>query len=56
MVTNKNIERYLWIATIVFITYLFLGSFIVSGNFLDLFYLVILYLIIIITKIVSKNK
>lgn len=56
MTTNKNIERYLWIISVLFITYLFLGSFIVSGNFLDLGYLVILYLFIGIIKLVSKNK
>ena len=39
MITNKNIEKYLWISTILFITYLLLGSFIVSRDLLDLGYL-----------------
>ena len=30
MITNKNVEKYLWISTVLFTTYLFLGSFITS--------------------------
>ena len=43
MTTNKNIEKYLWISAVLFVTYLFLGSFIVSKNLYDLLYLIILY-------------
>lgn len=56
MTTNKNIEKYLWIVTVLFVTYLLVGSFIVSGNFLDLIYLVVLYLSFLIVKINSKRK
>ena len=43
MTTNKNIEKYLWISAVLFVTYLFLGSFIVSRDLIDLSYLIILY-------------
>lgn len=56
MTTNKNVERYLWISTVMFVTYLFLGSFIISKNFLELGYLVILYIFIIIAKIIDNRK
>jgi len=56
MTTNKNVERYLWVSAVVFITYLFLGSFIVSGNLLELIYLIILYAFIIVVKIVSNKE
>lgn len=55
MANNKNVERYLWISAVMFVTYLLLGSFIVSKNLLDLFYLIILYVFIIIVKIVDKK-
>ena len=56
MTDNKNIERYLWISAVMFVTYLLLGSFIVSKNFLELGYLIILYVFIIVVKIVNKKK
>lgn len=56
MTNNKNVERYLWISAVVFVTYLLLGSFIVSKNFLDLAYLIILYVFIIFIKIADKKK
>lgn len=56
MITNKSIERYLWISTVMFITYLLVGSFVVSRDLLDLAYLVILYVFILISKIVDRNK
>ena len=43
MITNKSIGKYLWISAVLFVTYLFLGSFIVSRNLSDLIYLAILY-------------
>ena len=56
MTTNKNIEKYLWITTVVFVTYLFLGSFVVSRNFYELVYLMILYSFIGVVKIVNRKK
>ncbi len=43
MITNKKTEKYLLISAIAFITYLLLGSFVVSRNFFDLGYLIIFY-------------
>ena len=56
MATNKNVERYLWISTVMFVTYLFLSSFIVSKDLLELGYLVVLYTFIIIAKIIDNRK
>lgn len=50
MSTNKNVEKYLWITAVLFVTYLFLGSFIVSRSLSDLLYLVILYSTMIFVK------
>ncbi len=55
MISNKSIEKYLWASVVIFVTYLFLGSFIVSRNLLDLAYLIILYTFMVIVKVVSKN-
>ena len=51
MTTNKSIERYLWISAVLFVTYLFLGSFIVGGDLFDIIYLIILYATIIFVKL-----
>ena len=51
MTTNKNAGTYLWISAVLFITYLFLGSFIVSRNLLDILYLGILYSTILYIKL-----
>lgn len=56
MITNKNIEKYLWISTILFITYLLLGSFIVSKDLLDLGYLVVLYIFLLSNKFLDKKN
>ena len=56
MTTNKRVERYLWISAVMFVTYLLLSSFIVSRNFLELGYLVILYVFMIVVKIVNKRE
>ena len=56
MTNNKNVEKYLWIAAVMFITYLLLGSFIVSKNFLDLAYLITLYSFMIIVKLSNKKE
>ena len=56
MTTNKNVERYLWISAVMFVTYLLLGSFVVSGNLLELVYLIILYAFIIVFKVVNNKE
>jgi len=56
MTTNKSIEKYLWIAAVMFVTYLFLGSFIVSKDFFDLGYLIVLYIFIFAAKIINRKK
>lgn len=56
MTNNKNVERYLWISTVMFVTYLLLGSFIVSKNYVDLGYLIVLYGFLIAAKITNKKK
>jgi hypothetical protein len=54
MVTEKNKEKYLVISTIIFITYLLLGSFVVSGSILDLGYLIVFYAFIILRLTIFK--
>jgi len=56
MSNNKNVERYLWISAVMFVTYLLLGSFIVSKNFLELLYLITLYAFIICAKIIGNKE
>ena len=56
MTTNKNVERYLWISSVMFVTYLLLSSFIVSKNYLELCYLVVLYICVITAKILDNRK
>ena len=56
MINSNNVEKYLWISAVSFITFLLLGSFIVSGNLLELAYLIVLYAFIIIIKIVSGKE
>lgn len=56
MITSKNVDKYLWITSLIFITYLFIGSFIVSRDWLDLGYLIILYSFIVAVRLTSKNK
>lgn len=53
MITNKN-EKYLLISAIAFITYLLLGSFVVSKNFFELGYLIIFYMFIIVRIVFCK--
>lgn len=53
--TNKNIEKYLWSATVSFITCMLLGSFFVSGKFIDISYIVILNSFVIIIKILGNK-
>ena len=56
MTTNKNVEKYLWTLSVIFITYLLLGSFIVSKDFLDLAYLITLYSFMGVVKIINIKK
>ena len=56
MTIENNVGKYLWILAVSFITFLLLGSFILSGNLLELVYLIILYAFIIIIKIVSIKQ
>ena len=53
MITNKS-EKYLLISAIAFITYLLLGSFVVSGNFFELCYLIVFYVFILIRLVVYR--
>ena len=53
MTSNKNIEKYLWISVVLFITYLLLGSFLVSKNLYDLLYLIFFYSIVVFIKVVK---
>ncbi len=55
MTINKNVEKVLWMFSVMFITYLLVGSFIVSRNILDIVYLVILYTTIIIIKFANRS-
>jgi len=54
MITNEKTEKYLLISAIAFITYLLLGSFVVSGDFLELCYLGIFYIFIIVRLVFYK--
>ena len=56
MTTKRNTGKCLWCWSVVFISYLLIGSFIVSGNILDLIYLVTLYSCLIIQKIIDVKK
>ncbi len=56
MTINKNVEKYLWILGVLFVTCLLLGSFIISKNVLELAYLAILYSSLIAIKLVSLKK
>ena len=56
METYDKCEKYLMLLALVFITFLLIGSFIVSGNYIDIVYLVTLYTFLIIGKIKSKDE
>ena len=56
METYKNNEKYLLLLALTFLTFLLIGSFIVSRDYLDIVYLVTLYTFLIIGKIKSKNE
>ena len=54
MVTNEKTEKFLIISAIAFITYLLLGSFVVSGDFVELGYLILFYIFIIVRIVFCK--
>ena len=54
--TENSMGKYLWMAVVMFVTYLFLGSFIISKNMFDILYLIILYLCIISVSIYNKKS
>lgn len=56
METYDKCEKYLMLLALIFVTFLLVGSFIVSGNFIDIVYLVTLYTFLIIGKIKSKDE
>lgn len=55
MTTNNDTAKYLWMLSVVFISYLLIGSFIVSRDYFELTYLLILYASIIVTKLLHKR-
>lgn len=56
METYDKCEKYLLLLALIFVTFLLIGSFIVSGNYIDIIYLVTLYTFLIIGKIKSKKE
>lgn len=56
MATKKNVERCLWLCVVIFVSYLLLGSFVVSKNYLELIYLIIFYSFLIVAKLIEKNS
>lgn len=56
METYDKCEKYLMLLALIFVTFLLIGSFIVSRDYLDIVYLVILYAFLITGKIKSKDE
>ena len=56
METYDKCEKYLMLLALIFVTFLLIGSFIVSRDYLDIVYLVTLYTFLIIGKIKSKDE
>lgn len=54
--TENSVGKYLWMSVVMFVTYLFLGSFIVSRNIFDVLYLIILYSSIIAVSFINKKN
>lgn len=54
MIKKIDLSKYLWIVLIPYMSFLLIGSFVVSGNFLDLFYVIVLYSYIILEKVSKK--
>ncbi len=53
MTKKISIGKALWYCVVCFITFIFLGSFIVSRNFVDLIYLVMLYISLLVGHIIK---
>ena len=56
METEEKYEKYLLLLALAFITYLLIGSFVVSRDYLDIVYLITLYAFLIIGKIRSRSE
>lgn len=56
METYDKCEKYLLLLALIFVTFLLIGSFIVSKDYLDIVYLITLYTFLIIGKIKSKKE
>ena len=56
MTTESNAGKCVWCLSVVFISYLLIGSFIVSRDILELVYLIILYSCLIIQKVLNKKN
>ena len=56
METYDKCEKYLMLLALIFVTFLLIGSFIVSRDYLDIVYLITLYTFLIIGKIKSKKE
>ncbi len=54
--TEENTGRYLWLSVVLFITYLFLGSYLMSKDILELIYLGILYMFLIYISLVKRKN
>lgn len=50
MIGNRRIEKYLWISTMVFITFLLVGSFVLGRDVIEVSYVGFLYLMIAVCK------
>lgn len=56
MGTEEKCEKYLLLLALIFVTFLLIGSIIVSGSYIDVIYLVVLYIFLIIGKIKNKDE
>ena len=56
METYDKCEKYLLLLALVFISFLLIGSFIVSRDYLDIVYLITLYTFLIVGRIKSKDE
>ena len=56
METYDKCEKYLMLLALIFVSFLLIGSFIVSGNYIDIIYLVTLYTFLAVGRIKSKNE
>lgn len=55
METYDKCEKYLLLLALLIITFLLVGSFIVSKNYLDIMYLITLYIFLVVGRIKSKS-